>query len=131
MLTQILFLTVAVTAPQSMTMEEVDREILQMINGAHGGFLLHGPTHTECGIKSRRRALQDRVARYERLESEFAALGGVLPTDYEIMTETVHYRCAGKRSQVAARWEAAIREIDDRLRRMEALVARKRQLGRN
>ncbi len=131
MLMQILLLTAAVTAPQSMTMEEVDREILQMVNGAHGGFLLHGPTHTECGIKSRRRALKDRVAQYERLESEFVALGGLLPTDYEIVTETIHYRCYGKRSEAATQWEAAMREVDDRLRRMKALVERKRQLGRD
>jgi len=130
MLIQILLLT-AIATPQPMTMEEVDREILTMVEGAHGGFLLHGPTHTECGIKSRRRALQDRVAEYERLEKEFVALGGVLPADYEIVTETTHYRCAGKRSEAAVQWEAAMRGIDGKLHRMKALVARKRQLGRN
>lgn len=129
MLTQMLLLVATITAPQSMTMEEIDREILQMVNGARSGFMFHGPTHTECGIKSRARALKDRFAQYERLENEFVSLGGMLPNDYEIMTETIHYRCNGTRSEAAAQWKAAIRSIDYRLRRMKALVARKRQLG--
>ncbi len=128
MLLQFLLLTTTMSAPQSMSMEDVDREILTMVEDAHGGFLLHGPTHNECGVSSRRRALEDRVAQYRNLENEFVELGGVLPTDYEIVTEAIHYRCRVSGSKGTAEWEAAMRRIDDQLGKMKALVARKRQL---
>jgi hypothetical protein len=131
MLSRILLLIAAVTAPQSMTMEEVDREILTIVEGARFGFLFHGPTHNECGISSRRRALEDRGAQYRDLENEFVELGGVLPTDHEIVTETIHYRCRVSGSKGTAEWEAAMRRIDDKLGQMKALVARKRQLRRD
>lgn len=130
MLLQSLLLTAAaINPPQLMPMAEVDREILTMVGGARGGFLLHGPTHAECGINSRKRALADQVTRYLRLEKDFVALGGKPPTEYEIMTETHHPSCPRNRAKSAAQWESSMKRIDDQLVRMKALLARKRQLG--